>query len=231
MSKFILVSFYLLYRQSHILIDFEEITQFMTDVYALGVATAAQQAAVDHVINDRDSYKAVGESIINLDNYKSWTNGNFSKYADTFQSLLTAYDAQIHAAFGEIQGRSECGETDVMYFSSEVSSNLQLGYNIGLNDVQSSISNMYGLINTQLCSSMTNVFWSCMQDSDPLGCYLSAEESLIYPNQDLMNAQIVNVGETIISMVTNAMDAQVANIQTKIDGTLSAAASYACNGN
>lgn len=217
---------------SEVSYNFDYIAQSLTDNYPPESATAAQQAGVDHVVNVRDSYSAVGNSIINnLDNYKAWTNGNYTKYADTLQSILTAHDASIHAAIGAIEGRSECGETDVMYFSGEVSSYLQLDYDLGMYDVQSSIYNMYGLINTELSYSISSVLWTCIEDFDPVGCYIAAEESLIYPNQDLMNAQIVNVGETIISIITNAMDARVANIQTKIDGMLSAAASWECNGN
>lgn len=211
--------------------DFGYIAQSLTDNYPPESSTDAQKSGVDLVVNTKNAYKDVVDSIINnLNNYKSWTNGNYTKYADTFQSLLTTYDAQIQANAALIEGRSECGSTDAMNFSYEYAACLLDDFIIDTYDEQESISSMYGIINTELTYDILNILWSCMEVFYPVGCYVAAEESLIYHNQDLMNSQIIDVGETIVSMVTNAMNATVAKIQSKIDDLSRYATSWECNG-
>lgn len=194
--------------------------------------TPAQQAAIDYVLKDKNSYMCVYTALNDTTNsYLAWTKGNFTKYGPVFQGLIQQYDDALKKANETIMmKRKECGTNDGM---SAKMQEIMPGYSIfysGYSNALNSFQNLYSMINMNLLTSMQSAFSTVMYDSDPMATIKAAESTMIYPNAKLIQAQITNLGDTMIWIITKSMDAQVTNAKTAIANVTTIAKTYPCTG-
>lgn len=210
---------------------FVSVEQQYQQSYPPELQTAGQQAAIDYVLNTKNSYKDIGDALYNkVINYKAWTSGNFSKYGDDYLSLLTFFDQKVQAGMTIVAGRPECSQMDCEMAKNAMVENVYILFDPEYTHIKVYTGYMYGMTSTYGLHDIQTALSQALYDSNPMAAILIAEKTVITPNVKFLDRQITNIGNTIISVITNTLDETVENINSVISQLINTAETYPCNG-